>query len=266
MTIKAAIRFAQTLLLWPILWWGYSAALYCAEPDQPARWNAARLRPQWSITADKAVNLFLRTRDAYDRLGQAHANGVPAPIIFGFHLRESDNSFRCHLHEGSPLTHRTRDVPKNRPVTWNPPNDWFTSALDALYDYEHLERRDWQHPQSALQAAESYNGLGYQRRGIPSPYLWSGTTIYARGKFVADGRFSDTAVDQQLGLAAIFLRMRDRGIPLPAALAPPRAVPLPPLAREPPAAPTAADAWDWLLRTLRLLFTPPPESRLKITF
>jgi lysozyme family protein len=206
-----------------------------AEPDQVARWRDAKLNPKWSIASDKAVTLFTRTRDVYDRLEKARGNGVPAQFIFGFHMRESDNSFRCHLHEGSPLTHRTRDVPKNRPPVWAPPFDWFTSALDALYDYEHLERRDWQHAQPALQAAESYNGLGYQRRGVPSPYLWSGTTIYQGGKYVRDGVWSATALDQQLGVCAVLLRMRERGMEIPAALRPPAPKPTPaPPAPEPP--------------------------------
>lgn len=202
-----------------LIWWATIAA-YCTEPDHAARWNAAKLRPEWTIQADKWIALWTRTHEVYERLEKARTNGVPAQFIFGFHVRESDASMRAHLHEGSPLIHRTRYVPKNRPPVWNPPNDWFSSALDALYDYERLERRDWQHLQPAMQAAESYNGLGYQKRGVVSPYLWSGTDVYSRGKYVADGRFDPMARDQQIGVAAILIRMRQRGMEIPSALQP----------------------------------------------
>jgi lysozyme family protein len=142
-------------------------------------------------------------------------NGVPAPLIFGFHMRESDNNFHCHLHEGSSLLHRTRDEPKGRPLHPEPPYLFEVSAEDALYGYEHLEKHDWQHLESALQWAISYNGMGYDKRGLPSPYMWAGTNIYRSGKYVSDGRFDGHAVDKQLGLAAVMLRMKDHGIAMP---------------------------------------------------
>ena len=191
-----------------------------AEPDQSARWAAATLDPKWRGEADSLVFRWLRTHAVYERLEAARTNGVPAQFVFGFHERESSGSFAHHLHEGSPLRFRTRDVPRGRPAVWQPPSDWFSSALDALYDYEHLDRRDWSHVQTALQAAESYNGLGYQAKGRVSPYLWSGTTIYTGGKYVRDGVFSAKAFDGQIGVCAILIRMRERGIAIPAALMP----------------------------------------------
>ena len=183
---------------------------------QTKRWSAATLNPKDSIRLDKAVALFERKKEIYQKLeAMRDGNGVPASVIFCFHYRESDNDFFAHLHEGSPLTHRTRDEPKGRlPAPKNPPYNFLESAEDALYIYEHLDRRDWRHLESALQAAESYNGLGYQKRGLASPYLWSGTRIYTRGKYVADGRYSPTALDAQLGVCAILKRMQQRGIAL----------------------------------------------------
>jgi lysozyme family protein len=52
-----------------------------------------------------------------------------------------------------------------------------------------------------LYQLERYNGWGYHWRGLASPYLWGATTIQQRGKFVADGKFSPTTVDVQLGCA-----------------------------------------------------------------
>ena len=190
------------------------------EPDQAARWKSAKLRPEWFNTADKIVSAWLRDKAIYQKLEAARANGVPAQFIIGFHERESSRDFKAHLHEGSPLNRRTRFVPTNRPSVWLPPSDWYSSALDALYDYEHLDRRDWKHTQSALQAAESYNGLGYQSKGRVSPYLWSGTNLFERGKYTGDGKFDPMARDQQIGVAAIMLGFQRRGITLPEALEP----------------------------------------------
>lgn len=180
---------------------------------QSNRWHSAQLNRRDMIALDQCVALYLRHRETYERLERLRPNGVPAPVIFALHYRESSNNFGRHLHEGSRLTHRTLYVPKNRlPPPKNPPYDFVTSAEDALYTYEKLDKWDWNSMESALQASESYNGLGYQRKGVPSPYLWSGTNQYTRGKYVADGRYSDTAVDQQLGVVAILKRMIERGI------------------------------------------------------
>jgi len=188
-----------------------------AEPDQVARWKEARINPARSIQLDKAVALYQRTADRYLKVEKMRPNGIPAQILFTFHVRESDASFRHHPHEGSTLQHRTRYVPKGRlPAPAQPPFTWDQSAEDAYYTYEKLDRRNWNKLQTALQAMESFNGLGYQRPGKPpSPYLWAATTIERPGKYIADGKYSATARDAQLGCAAILKRMEQRGMTIP---------------------------------------------------
>jgi len=187
-----------------------------AAPDHVARWKTAELRPGADMRADKAVALYVRTAARYKSVEAMRADGVPAPVIFCLHYRESSNSFACHLHEGSPLMHHTRDVPKGRIPGVPPPYTWEQSAKDALYVCDRLQG-DWRQLATALNRIEAYNGTGYARfhPSVPSPYLWSGTTIYSRGKYTADGRFNPIAVDGQLGCAAILKRMRARGVKLP---------------------------------------------------
>ena len=75
---------------------------------------------------------------------------------------------------------------------------------------------------------EEYNGLGYASRGVPSPYVWSGTDQYRSGKYVRDRVYDPNAVDSQLGCAGLLMAMMalDRSIdfessvPSPAALPP----------------------------------------------
>src|SRR5205085_2693578 len=62
----------------------------------------------------------------------------------------------------------------------------------------------------ALYWAERYNGQGYFGKGN-SPYLWSWTTLYSAGKYVADGQYSPSFVDPQAGVAAIFKALETMG-------------------------------------------------------
>lgn len=183
-------------------------------PDQAGRWSAAQVNPKDSIRLDKAVWLYQRNEGRYRKIEGLRRNGVPAPVLFCLHMRESDANFRCHPHEGSPLVHRTRYVPIGRlPAPAEPPFTFEQSAEDAYYVCDRLDLKDWQHLGSALQAMESFNGLGYQHAGRPpSPYLWAGTTIERPGKYTGDGHFSSSAHDAQLGCCAILKRMQQRGI------------------------------------------------------
>lgn len=191
------------------------------EPPKPKgtlqerRWAEADIRDRWMSRVDDAVDRYVRTRGRYTEIRDLRpAPGVPARVIFVLHGRESTWDFSKHLHEGSPLSGRTRWVPKGRPRRGSPPFTFAESAEDALYLLKDMENWTWDNLHDLLQNIERYNGLGYQRyhEEVPSPYLWSGTDIYTRGKYVADGRFSRLAVDQQLGCATILMRMRQREV------------------------------------------------------
>ena len=78
------------------------------------------------------------------------------------------------------------------------------SALDALRLKKLDQVTDWSVPHM-LFLLEGYNGFGYRRRGVATPYLWSFSNIYQRGKFVLDGKFDPDAVSRQCG-AALMLK------------------------------------------------------------
>jgi lysozyme family protein len=46
---------------------------------------------------------------------------------------------------------------------------------------------------------------------VPTPYLWSFSNHYERGKFVADGKFSSTARSQQCGAAVMLKLLAEAG-------------------------------------------------------
>jgi lysozyme family protein len=61
---------------------------------------------------------------------------------------------------------------------------------------------------------EEYNGYGYFKHNVNSPYLWSGTNLYSKGKFTADGKYSPTTVSGQLGAAVILQALLNNGLTL----------------------------------------------------
>jgi lysozyme family protein/uncharacterized membrane protein len=183
---------------------------------QRQRWDHAQINPHFSIALDVEIARYQRIAPRYQVITNMRKNGVPSPVLYCLHQRESSGSFLCHPHEGSPLTQRTRFVPKGRLPNKPPPYTFTESAEDAYYVCDKLDLIQWDDVARALQGIESFNGLGYQKYhpDVPSPYLWSATSIYSRGKYTGDGRFSRTAVDGQLGCAAILKRMQERGIQL----------------------------------------------------
>ncbi len=187
-----------------------------AEVDQTARWNAAKPDPRWSISVIKAVALYKRTASRYETIQRMRPNGVPAPILFCLHYRESDNNFSRHAHEGSSLLHRTRDEPKGRPLHPEPPYTFEQSAFDAYYVCEKppLDHINWRDKQAALSKLTAFNGYGYDNYhpDVPTPYLWSGTSLQRPGKYVADGKFDRNARDAQLGCVAILKAMQKQSI------------------------------------------------------
>ncbi len=64
--------------------------------------------------------------------------------------------------------------------------------------------------------SEYYNGLGYHNRDTASPYVYSGTDNYDRGKYVSDGKYSSTHRDQQLGVMSMVDRIGGADIDLEA--------------------------------------------------
>lgn len=130
---------------------------------------------------------------------------VPWYVVAVIHYRESSLNFTRHLHNGDKLSGRTVHVPKGRPLKGNPPFTWVESAVDALKLKSYHTCTDWS-IENTLNLLERYNGLGYKKKGLPSPYLWTWSSLYKKGKYVADGKFDPNFVDQQCG-AAVLLKM-----------------------------------------------------------
>jgi lysozyme family protein len=178
-----------------------------ALADEYSAWfTAARLRPEYRESTDWHLVQIKQARPRYERLGKRF--GIPWGFIAAIHGLEASFNFRAHLHNGDfPLSQRTRQVPAGRPSAWLPPSDWESSAADALRLLGFTGQSDWSVPRM-LHRLEAYNGFGYRRAGRASPYLWSFSSLYSRGKFIADGKFDPNARSKQCG-GAVMLKLLD---------------------------------------------------------
>jgi lysozyme family protein len=172
------------------------------------------------------VSTIVGNRPRYTKV-VAGLGTVPWWFLALIHAMESSLSFGGHLHNGDKLTGRTIHVPAARPIG-NPrakPNEspsaanpytWEESAEDSLRLKGLDKWTDWS-LRAALFKLEQYNGWGYRmyHPDVLSPYLWSWTNKYTKGKYAADGKFDANLVSAQPGAAALLRVMVDSGLVMP---------------------------------------------------
>jgi lysozyme family protein len=136
---------------------------------------------------------------------------VPWFFVAITHGMEASFDTKSHLHNGDPLKNKTVQVPTGRPDPWKPPADWVSSAIDAMkYDKFH-EKPDWDLA-TCLYRWEAYNGWRSRTlHNINTPYLWSFSNHYTKGKFVADGVWDANAVSKQCGAAVMLKALVEAG-------------------------------------------------------
>lgn len=168
-------------------------------------WANLQIRParlgEANATARKAIN-GKATYQQVERL-----TGVPWYFVALCHYRESNFDFDTYLGNGESLKRVTCLVPKGR----GPFASFVDGAVDALRIQHFVGTQDWCIART-LYRLECFNGLGYHGKGVNSPYLYGGSTLYGpaeakAGKFVADHVFDPSHVDSQLGTAVILHAM-----------------------------------------------------------
>jgi lysozyme family protein len=170
---------------------------------------SVKVRDEFAEALAWHAKLAQQSRDKYEVV--AKETQVPWFFIAAIHTLEASCNFRAHLHNGDfPLTRRTRQVPAGRPLVWLPPSDWASSARDALRLLGFTNQSDWS-LERTLYRLEAYNGFGYRKRGVATPYLWCMSNHYERGKFVADGKWNAAAKSQQCGSAVLIKALVDAG-------------------------------------------------------
>ncbi len=169
-----------------------------------ARWHRMAIHPAFLPAFNHVAEQLITPKTRYQSVEAT--TKVPWYIIAVIHEREASQSWAANLAQGDPWNKRSIHVPRGR----GPFKSWEEAAIDALTNCSPFaaKNKDWTIG-GALVELEEYNGLGYEQvHHIASPYLWAGTSEYARGKYVADGHFDPNAVDHQLGCAGLMIRMQ----------------------------------------------------------
>jgi len=184
-------------------------------------WASMEIRASKAPDIDATAKKIAAKKARYQAV--AETTGVPWFMIGAIHAMECGLAFDRHLHCGDPLTARTYHVPAGRPKA--PPANgerytWAESAADAL-TLKGLEKIGEWPIERICYELERFNGWGYRlyHASVLSPYLWSGTNHYSRGKYVADGKWSSTAVSGQSGAMAIVKRLAELDADVAAAIA-----------------------------------------------
>ncbi|WP_182407612.1 hypothetical protein [Psychrobacter sp. GP33] len=179
------------------------------KKDYEDLYTCTKIRPDKLADVDSIVNKIVKEKARYQAVGEPL--GIPWYVIGIIHNMECGQRFTQHLHNGDPLTGKTIKVPKGRPRIGQPPFSWEESATDALRCKNLDKVNDWSLTR-ILYELERYNGWGYRLyySHVNSPYLWSCSNHYTKGKYIADNEWSETAVSQQIGAATLLQRLEER--------------------------------------------------------
>jgi lysozyme family protein len=169
------------------------------------------VRPEWQGAFDRAANYIIKNRARYEAV--AKDLNIPWALIGCLHWREADGSFAGVLHNGDKIIgtgRKTYHVPAGR----GPFDSWEDAAVDAINIKLKTRPPAWDLLGVAW-FAENFNGLGYRKYypDVKSPYLWSGSTVYDRGKYTSDGHFDRSHRDQQIGVMPLYQIILDKTQP-----------------------------------------------------
>ena len=158
---------------------------------------------------DRIIDKIVTGKARYEAVGTPL--NIPWYFIALVHTMECSLNFNSHLHNGDLLLKRTVHVPAGRPVGGNPPFTWETSATDALTMTGIHLKTDWTLP-ALLYLIEGYNGYGYRKfhPNVNSPYLWSFSNKYEKGKYASDGKWDTELISGQCGAAVLLKRMLEK--------------------------------------------------------
>ena len=170
------------------------------------------LSMQWKTKSLSVAKKVLKYKVRYMKVEAK--TGVPWEVIGQIHQLEAGGDFTKILHNGEKLPiKKTKKGPKGR----GPFNTWEESAIDALNIKK--SPKHWTIG-NTLDYLERYNGLGYRKyhSEINTPYLWSGSNHYTKGKYIEVKRFGrwrskwkPNLVSKQVGGALVLKQLQYKG-------------------------------------------------------
>jgi len=167
-------------------------------------WQTMMLKPLKYPEVQEAVKIIREGEHNYKYVEKK--TGVDWRIVGVIHYMEASCNFRRQLFNGEDWRERTKLHPKGL----GPWFTWESAAVDVFKDSAYPNYPDI--PET-LRLLESHNGRGYVYRNLNSPYLWSYSNHYDKGKYIADGKFDGEAVSKQVG-AAVLLKMLEYADPI----------------------------------------------------
>lgn len=170
-------------------------------------WYRLEIRPMFAGDAWRLARKAVQGKNTYQQI-EARTN-VPWWFVALVHYYESNFDFDTYLGNGESLHRVTTVVPKGR----GPFPSFVDGAIDALKIEGLTDKADWS-VAKALFRLEARNGFGYRQRGVNSPYLYGGSTLYGppeapAGKLMRDGTFDPNMVDRQVGTAVVLRQLMD---------------------------------------------------------
>ncbi|MCJ9735747.1 peptidoglycan-binding protein, partial [Bradyrhizobium sp. PRIMUS42] len=175
------------------------------KAEYERNWASLEIRPGRLTEANAVARKALNGKTTYQQIERL--TGVPWHFTALCHYRESNFDFDTYLGNGESLHRVTTIVPKGR----GPFATFVDGAVDAFRLENFIGAQDWGIARMLFRL-EAFNGFGYHAKGVNSPYLYGGSTLYGppearAGKFVRDHVFDSNHVDTQLGTAAILHAM-----------------------------------------------------------
>lgn len=170
----------------------------------------AKINPSNSHQVKRIIEKIISQRNSYEQASakilEKLDQKVPWYIIASLHNMEASLGLHKQILNGQKISQRTTWVPKGL-GPWGSFEDSCVTAFEIKPNIE-----DWSDLGHVLYWLERFNGWGYRKKGIWSPYLYSFTTLYTRGKYVSDGKFSRRAVSSQCGIVAILKELQNQDI------------------------------------------------------
>lgn len=175
------------------------------KDEYERNWAGLEIRTGRLAEANAVARKALNGKATYQQIERL--TGVPWFFTALCHYRESNFDFDTYLGNGESLHRVTKLVPKGR----GPFATFVDGAVDAFRIQNFIGANDWSIARMMFRL-EAFNGFGYHAKGVNSPYLYGGSTLYGppearAGKFVRDHVFDSDHVDSQLGTAVILHAM-----------------------------------------------------------
>lgn len=170
------------------------------KPEYTRLWAAMIVAPDKVATLDRTAKKMLAGKARYQAVEAK--TGVAWAAIALIHQMECGGDWALSIAQGDPWTRISTHVPKDR----GPFTSWEAAAIDALSIDGTDKVTDWGIERLCYEL-EKYNGFGSRNKGINTPYLWSYSNHYTRGKYIADHVWDANAVSQQAGAMPLLIRM-----------------------------------------------------------